>query len=425
MKIRRLRWYVAALLFASTVINYIDRQTLSVVAPVLTRELNISPVEYGYILQAFLAAYTIMYVVSGVLVDRWGTRISLAAFVAWWSIANALHYLTRTATQLAAFRFLLGVGEPGNYNAGGRVASEWYPPEERAFINGLLNAGSAVGAVVATPVVVWITAQWGWRAAFVATGALGFVWLAFWLVFYRLPGAHPWITDEEKELIREGAARTPSAPPQPWGGLWKRRDVWGLLIARFFSDPVWWFYLFWMPKYLVEQRSFTMVELGIFAWLPYLTSDVGSMAGGWISGKLIQRGWPALRARYAAMLPAVLFMPASIAIGVVDSRALALGVICCITCCHQIWKTNLMTITNDIFPVASVGSVSGIVSLGSGLGGIVFMNLTGRMVEALSYTWIFIIMGFLHPAAYLACRLAVPPTAAAPDRSPAVQQVMR
>jgi ACS family hexuronate transporter-like MFS transporter len=406
MKIRNLRWWIAALLFVSTVINYVDRQTLSVVAPVLTKELNISPVEYGYILQCFLAAYTIMYVVSGLLVDRWGTRASLSVFVGWWSLANALHVFARTATQLAAFRFLLGIGEPGNYNAAGRAASEWYPPKERAFINGLINAGSAVGAIVATPLVVWITARYGWRQAFLLTGLLGFVWLAFWIVFYRLPEKHPWITDEERTRIRE---QTPAAgaAPLPWSRFWTQREVWGLLLARFFSDPVWWFYLFWMPKYLVDQRGFTMTQLGVFAWLPYLTSDLGSIAGGWFSGRLIARGRATLASRYAAMLPAVLFMPASLLIAWVDSATLALAVICVITFCHMVWKTNLMTITNDIYPVESVGSVSGIVSLGSGLGGVLFMNLAGRIVETFSYNVIFVIMGFLHPAAYLVCRLMV------------------
>lgn len=212
MKIGHLRWYVAALLFASTVINYVDRQTLSVVAPVLTKELNISQVEYGYILQAFLTAYTIMYVVSGLMVDRWGTRTSLAAFVGWWSISNALHAFVRSAVQLAGVRFLLGVGEPGNYNAAGRAASEWYPPRERAFINGLINAGSAVGAILATPMVVWITAHYGWRFSFVATGAMGLVWLVLWLLLYEVPERHRHITPEELAYIRQ-AAPAATAPP--------------------------------------------------------------------------------------------------------------------------------------------------------------------------------------------------------------------
>jgi ACS family hexuronate transporter-like MFS transporter len=319
----------------------------------------------------------------------------------------------RSAFHLAAFRFLLGVGEPGNYMAAGRATSEWYPPKERAFINGLVNAGSAIGAVIATPLVAWITVRYGWRFAFVATGSLGFVWLAFWLLLYQLPEKHRLITPAELDLIRSAPDPAEAGPRVSWAALWTQREVWGLLLARFFSDPVWWFYLFWMPKYLVEQRGFTLTEVGIFAWLPYLTSDIGALAGGWLSGRLIARKRTILHARYATMLPAVLFMPASLAIPFLASPAYALALICVVTFCHQVWKTNLMTITNDIYPVKSVGSVSGIVSLGSGLGGVVFMNVTGRIVEAFSYTSIFIIMGFLHPLAYLVCRALVRPDRAA------------
>ena len=409
MKLRNLRWWIAGLIFTSTVINYIDRQSLSVVAPVLTRELGISQVEYGNVLQWFLIAYTVMYVGSGVLVDRWGTRASLAVFATWWSIANVLHMFARTALQLSIFRFLLGLGEPGNYMAAGRATSEWYPPKERAFLNGLVNAGSAIGAVIATPLVAWITVKYGWRFSFVATGAIGLVWVVLWLALYRLPEKHPLLTAEELDVIRSEPDPAEAGPRTSWAALWLRPDVWGLLLARFFSDPVWWFYLFWMPKYLVEQRGFTMAQIGVFAWLPYLTSDAGAIAGGWLSGRLIARSGAILPARYQTMLPAVLFMPASIAIPFINSPALALTLICAITFFHQVWKTNLMTITNDIYPVRSIGSVSGIVSLGSGLGGVVFMNIVGHIVEAFSYTGVFIIMGFLHPLAYLLCRLLVPP----------------
>ena len=408
MKLRHLRWYIAGLLFASTVINYIDRQALSVVAPVLTKELHITQIQYGNIVQAFLIAYTVMYVVSGVLVDRWGTRLALSVFVSWWSIANILHMLARSAAQLAGFRFLLGIGEPGNYMAAGKAISEWYPPKERAFVNGLINAGSALGAIIATPLVVWLTLHYGWRFSFMATGALGFVWLVFWLALYHLPAKHRRITAAELNYIQSSPGELDHAPSAKWIDLWKQREVWGLLLARFFSDPVWWFYLFWMPKYLAEQRGFTLAEIGVFAWLPYLTSDIGSLAGGYISGRLLNGKRTPLQARYATMLPAALLMPISIAIPFIHSSALALGVICLVTMAHQVWKTNLMTITNDIYPVASVGSVSGIVSLGSGAGGAVFMSLTGQIVQAFSYSSIFVIMGFLHPVAFLVCRLLVP-----------------
>ncbi|MBI1896648.1 MAG: MFS transporter [Acidobacteria bacterium] len=407
MKIGHLRWYVAALLFLSTVINYIDRQTLSVVAPVLTKELNISQVEYSQILQAFLIAYTIMYVVSGVLVDRWGTKVSLAVFVAAWSATNALHMFARNAFQLAIFRFLLGIAEPGNYNAASRVASEWYPAKERAFINGLVNAGSAVGAVVAVPLVTWTTVWYGWRFAFVATGALGFVWLAFWLLFYELPQRHRSITARELAHIQAGAESAEAGPLTRWGALWTQREVWGLLLARFFGDPVWWFYLFWMPKYLVEQRGFGMTEMALVAWMPYLSSDVGALLGGYLSGRLIGAKRTPLQSRYMVMLGSAFLMPISIAIPFSNSSGLVVALLCVITFLHMIWKTNLMTITNDIYPVAAVGSVSGLVSLGSGIGGVLFMNLTGHMVESFSYSSMFLIMGFLHPVAFVVCRMLV------------------
>jgi MFS family permease len=211
MKIRRLRWYIAALLFTATVINYIDRQALSIVAPVLTKELGISPIEYSNMLQAFLIAYTLMYLGSGFLVDRWGTRVSQSCFMAWWSISNVLHAFANSAMQLAAFRFLLGVGEPGNFMAAFKAISEWYPPKERAFVNGLVQAGSAVGAIVAAPLVAWIALRYGWRASFVVTGCFGFVWLVGWLLIYRLPEKHPWITPDELLLIQ--AERPPEVVP--------------------------------------------------------------------------------------------------------------------------------------------------------------------------------------------------------------------
>ncbi len=391
-----LRWYIAALLFLSSVINYIDRQTLSIAAPVLTKELHISPIEYSNILQAFLIAYTVMYLGSGFLVDRWGTRISMAAFMGWWSLANMLHAFANSAFQLGAFRFLLGVGEPGNFMGALKVTSERFPPKERAFVNGLVNAGASVGAIVAAPMVVWLMVRFGWRSAFVITGALGFVWLAAWLMIFRGP-----------EAVMEPAPVSPVSPPIRKIDLLRYRQTWGLMLPRLVSDPVWWFYLFWLPKYLVEQRHFTVVQMGMLAWLPYLSSDLGAMAGGMASGYLIKRGWPILKARSRAMLPCALVMPLSLVIAFTPSSLVALAVICVITFAHMAWKTNLMTVTNDIYPKAVVGSVSGIIAFGSGLGGTLFTNFTGQVVERFSYQWIFIVMGFLHPLAYVLFRWLV------------------
>ena len=311
MKVPHLRWVIAGLLFTATVINYIDRQALSVVAPVLTKELGLTPIQYAGILQGFLYAYTIMYLVSGILVDRWGTRLALAVFMAWWSISNMLHSFAHTAGELGAFRILLGIGEPGNFMAASRATSEWYPPKERAFLNGVANSGAAVGAIISAPLIVWLYVRHGWRSMFVVTGCLGFVWLLAWLLLYHLPEKHPLITAAELRLIKgSGDPQKPlQATKTRWIDLLRYPQTWGLFWSRFLSDPVWWFYLFWLPKYLVEQRGFTMVEMGMLAWLPYLTADIGSIFGGLLSGYLVKREWPVLKARSAGMLPFALLMP--------------------------------------------------------------------------------------------------------------------
>ncbi|MBI4903882.1 MAG: MFS transporter [Acidobacteria bacterium] len=403
MHVKHLRWYIAGLLFLSTVINYVDRQVLSIVAPVVTRELHLTPTEYANILQAFLYAYTAMYLISGVLVDRWGTRVALGVFMAWWSVSNMLHAFVGSALQLGFFRMLLGIGEPGNFMAAAKATSEWFTPKERAFVNGLANGGASVGAIIAPPLVVWLYSWLGWRAAFVITGASGLVWLIAWLLFYRLPQAHPWITAEERQLLAPAppVSATPTVPPPSYWELLRMRQTWGLFLTRFLSDPVWWFYLFWLPKYLVEQRGFTMVEMGAIAWMPYLTADIGSMSGGVLSGWLIRRNWPVVKARSAGMLPFAMLMPLSMVIAYTPSSLVTMMIICTVTFAHMVWKTNLMTLTNDLYPKAVVGRVAGFAAFGNGLGGAIFTALTGWIVQHFSYNTVFILMGFLHPAAYV------------------------
>jgi ACS family hexuronate transporter-like MFS transporter len=404
MRIPHLRWWIAGLLFFSTVINYVDRQTLSVLAPALSRELNLSPVDYSNITTAFLAAYTVMYVGSGFLVDRFGARRALSAFVLWWSLANMAHALARGVWSLGVLRFLLGMGESGNFMAAFRVVSEWYTPRERALVHGLIQGGAAIGAILAPPAITWIHQYHGWRPAFLFTGALGFVWLAFWLMLYHPPEKHPRITAEERALLVD-EAEIAQVPPRPsWRSLLRSREVSGLLWSRFFSDPVWWFYLFWLPKYLVEQRGFTMAEMGMLAWLPYLSADLGALAGGWLSGRLVASGHPPLEARMRVMLPLALLMPLSMAVNHASSRPVIIGLICVVTFAHMAWKTNQNTLTNDIFPRSMIGSVSGLLAFGTGLGGTLFTKLTGHVVQGFGYELIFIVMGMLHPISYLLMR---------------------
>jgi ACS family hexuronate transporter-like MFS transporter len=407
MKLRGVRWYIAALLFTASVINYVDRQTLSVLAPALTKQLHMSAMGYADVLQAFLIAYTVMYLGSGFIVDKLGARVSLACFMAFWSVANMLHAFARNAFQLGLFRCLLGMGEPGNFMAAFKTISEWYPPKEKGFVNGLVNGGATVGAIIAAPLVVWLSFRFNWRFAFVATGALGFVWLAAWLALYRAPEKHPLITPSEAALVQAGKAAGPrTKSPIKKSELLRLPQTWGLLIAKFLSDPVWWFYLFWLPKYLVDQRGFTMAQIGIISWLPYLSADLGAFTGGIASGWLVKRGFAPLRARRVSLIPCALLMPLSVFIPFVPIVS-ALVIISIVTFAHMAWKTNLMTMTNDAYPIGVVGSVSGIIAFGSGLGSTLFTNLTGQIVQHSSYTAVFVIMGFLHPAAYFAVRAFV------------------
>jgi ACS family hexuronate transporter-like MFS transporter len=262
---------------------------------------------------------------------------------------------------------------------------------------------------------------------FVVTGCLGFLWLGAWLLLYYLPEKHPLITDAELRLTQE--SNNPLKPVQAaktrWIDLLRFRQTWGLFWSRFLSDPVWWFYLFWLPKYLVEQRGFTMIEMGMLAWLPYLSADIGSIFGGLLSGYLVKRAWPVLKARSAGMLPFALMMPLSVLIAFTPSTAVTLLIICIVTFAHMAWKTNLMTLTNDIYPTRVVGSVSGLAAFGNGLGGAIFTWLTGHIVQHFSYNAIFIIMGFLHPAAYVVFLLLVrgPVSNFAAEPAPALDRV--
>ena len=410
-----LRWWIAALLFLASVINYVDRQTLSVLAPVITKELGIGDIAYSRILQAFLIAYTVMYVGSGLICDRFGTRASLAFFMVWWSAANALHAVASNVWQLGFFRFLLGAGESGNFMASIKAVSEWYPKTERAFANGLINAGAAVGAIIAAPLVVQINQRFGWRMAFVATGALGFVWLFAWLYLYYLPEKNKRLSAEELAHIREGGVAQTPVVAAPAGSLWQRwrsllrhPQTWGLLLARVISDPVWWFYLFWLPKYLVDQRGFSMGEIGLLSWLPYLLADLGSLGGGAFSGWLLARTrWAPLKARSVPMLAMAAVMPVSVLIALTPSNTVALALICVVTFAHMAWKTCLMTMTNDVYPQPVIGSVAGIVAFGSGLGATLFTGLTGWIVANFGYTAVFAVMGVLHPLSWVVVRRLV------------------
>ncbi|HEX4488054.1 MAG TPA: MFS transporter [Terriglobales bacterium] len=408
-KIKNLRWVIAGLVLLNTIINYVDRQSLSVLAPQLRRSLGMGDVSYGHVVQAFLVAYTGFYIIAGIIIDRWGVKIAYGGAMAWWSVAAMLNALSRSVGELGFFQFLLGVGESFNFIAAQKVAAEWYPPKERALLNGLSNAAAVAGAIITPPLVVFLMHRWNWQMAFVVTGTFGLLWLVPWLLLYDSPSHHPQITEEERAYIR-GPEPAPGAAEEPktrWIDLLRYRETWGLLLSRTVSDPVWWFYLFWLPKYLTESRGMTMKAMSAVIWIPYLASDIGSIMGGWYSGFLVSHNWKILKARNRVLLWSALMMPLGILTVFTRSQVGALACMCVVLFAHMSWKTNLMTLTIDIYPKRVVGSIAGIVALGSGLGAIGFAGIVGWVIKNYSYTPIFIAMGFMHIAAYLIVRLTV------------------
>jgi ACS family hexuronate transporter-like MFS transporter len=396
-----LRWTICALLFLACTINYIDRQAISVLKPHLQSVLHFSESDYGWIVFAFQLAYALLFPVAGVVIDWLGTRLGYALSIIWWSLAAMAQGLARGALSFGAALFLLGVGEAGNFPAAIKAVAEWFPKRERALATGVFNAGPTVGAVIAPPLVVWLSLRWGWRAAFIFTGALGFLWLFFWLALYRLPRQHPWITAGELEFIeREDEKETATGTRIPWQKILAYRQAWGFILAKFMTDPVWWFYVFWLPSYLQQSRGFTREEIGFFAWIPFLVSGVGSVAGGWLSGFFLERGWPLSRARKTAMALCAFCMPSGIVAVFAPNAGWALAFISLSLAAHQGWSANVFTLASDMFPKRDVASVTGFGGTGGAVGGMILSLIAGYTLQWFhTYVPLFIIAGVLHPLA--------------------------
>ncbi len=410
-RIPRLRWVICALLLFASTNNYIDRQTISVLKPHLQSVLHWSESDYGWIVFAFEMAYAGMMIVFGKVIDWLGTRLGFAISVVWWSIASMAHALAGSAFSFGVARFFLGAGEAGNFPASIKSVAEWFPEKERALATGIFNAGTNIGAVLAPPIVVWLTLQWSWRAAFVFTGSLGFIWLIFWLLIYRLPREHPWITPAELNYIERGpvAESGQEASRLPWRALLGYRQAWGFIIAKFMTDPIWWFYVFWLPSYLAQGRGFTLKEIGYFAWIPFLAADLGSVLGGWLSGFLIGHGWSVNAGRKTAMLVCALCMPSGIAAVFAPNAWWALALISVSTSAHQGWSANLFTLASDMFPKQDVASVVGLGGAGGAVGGMIIAPLAGYILQDLhSYVPLFFIAGVMHPLAIGVVQLIIP-----------------
>ena len=414
--IPRLRYWILALLFFSTLINYVDRQVLSVLKPDLSALYGWSAETYAGLVIAWQVAYAIGQFGSGWLFDRIGTRRGFAITISLWSLAGILTGLARGATSFGACRFLLGLGEAGNWPGAAKCTREWFPPKERAFATGTWNIGSATGAIVAAPLVATIATHFGWQAAFVLTGVLGFAWLAAWLAIYRPPHEHPRISAGELALLRSesSGASAEDARVVPWRDLLRRRDVWGLILARFVSDPVWWFYVFWLPGWLHDHFGFGLMTIGATAWIPFAAADVGSLVGGATSSWLVRRGMEVVRARKLVMYASAALMPVAIGSAFAETPGPMLAFVSLAAFAHQAWASSMLTLPADLLRGGAVGSCTGLTGTGAAIGAILASLATGHVVQDVGYTPVVVWNGFMHPlGAILVFALVASPMASA------------
>jgi ACS family hexuronate transporter-like MFS transporter len=401
----RTRWWVVWTLFFSTVINYISRQTFSVLAPLITTQFHLNHAELARILGAFQISYAITWLLGGIFLDAVGTRIGLAVAVVWWSLVNILTGFATSVFSFVAFRFMLGIGEGVNWPGASKAVAEWFPSEERSVAVAIFDSGSSVGGALAALVIPWIAIAFGWRWSFVFSGTLGFVWLAAWLHVYHPLDRHPRVTTEEVALIHAGqerALRSERKGISRWLHLLKDRNVWGVVLGRALTDPIWWFYVFWLPQYLSDARGFSLKRIALFAWVPFVAADLGNFTGGLISGYCIRRGVSVIRARTWICAVSCLPILAGIPSARVHNVYIALGLICVALWGYASWSTMGLTLPSDLFPQEVVATVTGLSGLAAGLGGAAFTFVVGLTVDRYSYGPAFLAAGLL-PLAATAC----------------------
>jgi MFS transporter, ACS family, hexuronate transporter len=395
--IKNLRWYIAILLCLSTELNYLDRQTLSVLASTIQKDLGLDRQQYSYVTFSFLATYMVMYAVGGRIVDWLGTRRGLMLFATGWSIANMMHALARSLPQLAFFRALLGVTEAANIPAGVKAVSEWFPLKERALAVGIFNAGTAIGGASAVPIVSTIALYFGWRAAFVVTGALGLVWVALWAAFYQSPDQHPRLGPAERALIfaDRPAGTVVAAPRVPVRRLLAMRETWGCILARVLTDPISYFLNFWVPLYLQDERGFTLSDLAKFGWIPFMALALGNLAAGAIPRALIARGWSLDRARKRTMLGVSLAMPLlCLSVTQVRDPGVALALVALVMFGHAAWGNIILPA--ELFPTHVVATVSGLGgALGAAAGALTQLGV-GKVVQTFSFQPVFAVCSGMY-----------------------------
>jgi ACS family hexuronate transporter-like MFS transporter len=401
------RWTVCALLFAVTTINYVDRQVLGILAPTLQRELRWSEANYGDVVSWFSLVYAGGFLAMGRWLDKVGVRRGFAVAVVAWSLAAIGHAFARTTAGFSAARALLGLGESANFPGAIKAVAEWFPREERALATGIFNAGTNTGAILTPLIVPWLALTFGWRWAFIATGSLGFLWLAVWLSVYRSPASAP---------PNAGAAFAPTerdaaeAERVPWIRLLGQRQTWAVVVGKLMTDPIWWFYLYWLPKFLDAGYGIKLARLALPLIVVYLVADAGSVAGGWLSGALLKRGWTVNRARKTTLLcMALAILPTALAARA-GSMWTAVALVSVAAAAHQGWSANVYTLASDMFPRAAVASVIGIGGFAGAMGGVLFQRATGRILDRTGndYTLLFVICGLAYVSAWTIIHFLVP-----------------
>jgi len=405
----QLRWYICGLLFFASTINYIDRQVLGLLKPVLAKDLGWTEADYGWIVSAFQLAYGLVMPFVGRMIDRVGMRIGYMLAVVVWSVAAMAHALAGNAFQFGAARFALGIGESANFPAAIKTVAHWFPRRERALATGIFNSGTNIGALIAPLMVPYLAVHFGWRSAFIFTGALGFLWVVAWMLFFREPEGHKWLAPEELALIRSDGES--QGVRVPYLKLLASRAAWAFILGKFLTDPVWWFYLFWLPGFLNTVYKVDLSHLGLPLVVVYQASTVGSIGGGWISSTMLRRGFTVNRARKTAMLICALAVTSAMFVGNAGGNMwLAVGLVSVAAASHQGWSANLYTLPSDLLPKSAVASAVGLGGMAGAIAGFLAAPAIGYWLDFShkAYGPLFVVAGSMYLIALGVIQLLVP-----------------
>jgi ACS family hexuronate transporter-like MFS transporter len=404
------RWAICALLFFATTINYVDRQILGYLKPTLEVEFNWTESDYANIVMVFAGCYAFGYIIFGNFIDRIGSKMGYTISITVWSIAAMAHAFARSTFGFGAARALLGLGEGGNFPAAVKATAEWFPKRERALATGIFNSGTSIGAVIAPILIPWLLGAYGWEAAFVITGAIGFVWLIFWLIFYEIPTRQKRLNPEEYAYIHQDNEETTTGNEKPikWITLLRLKQTWVFIVGKFLTDPIWWFYLFWLPSYFATTFALDLKKPSLQLVAIYTATTFGSIGGGYLSSWLIKKGWAPFKARKTALLIAAFVVLPIIFAQYATNVWTAVAIISISTAAHQAWSSNIFTIVSDIFPKRAVSSVVGIGGMMGSLGSTFFPLLVGALLDfyknagniGAGYNILFIICGLAYIVAW-------------------------